>query len=554
MGKYVIGIDFGSLSARAVLVETQTGVLLAQQTEAYPHAVMDRYLPCGKPLGENWALQHPADYLHALHTVVPGVVDSSGVDAGDIVGVALDFTSCTILPVDAGGVPLCFDRKWEEEPHAYVKMWKHHAAQTQADRITALARDRGEPFLARVGGKISSESFLPKVLQILEEAPGVYEATASFLEAADFVTAQLIGGQVVRSSCCAGYKNMWTPESGYPSREFLAALDPRLTGLYTEKVTGPVCRPGTPAGWLSEEAAVWSHLQPGTAVAVAAIDAHVSAPAVGISGPGQLLMIMGTSGCDIICDEEEHVVQGICGVVKDGVLPGYYGYEAGQACLGDHFDWFARNCVPASYQQQAQERGLPVQAILTEKAGRLQPGESGLLALDWWNGNRSVLDNGNLTGLILGMGLTTRPEELYRALIEATAFGKRMILENYERGGVAVREVYACGGICRKNPMLMQIFADVLNREIHVAGVEQAGALGAAMYAACAAGRAQGGWDTIAEAVRAMAPACEVTYRPVEEHAAVYDGLYREFCILHDYFGRGGNPVMQHLRAQKKHP
>lgn len=544
--KYALGIDFGTLSARAVLVNTANGNIAAQCSAEYEHGVMDTQLPDGTPLKKDWALQHPADYLEAMGTIICGAIEKAGVSASDIIGVALDFTACTVLPLDEKGQPLCLRADMKTEPHAYVKLWKHHAAQYEANRVTELAERRNEDFLKRYGGKISSEWMLPKIMQILDEAPHVYRETYRFVEAADYVTAQLTGNPV-RNSCCAGYKGLWNKSCGYASHEFLRALDPRLEYLAEEKLCEEILPQGAIAGYVTKEAA-WTGLAEGTAVAVATIDAHVAVPGVGITGPGELLMIMGTSGCDIVCDESERLIPGICGVVEDGVLPGYFGYESGQACMGDHFEWFAKNCVPGQYQREAMDRGLPIQGLLTEKAEKLLPGESGLLALDWWNGNRSVLVDGDLTGLILGMSLTTKPEEIYRALIEATAYGKRMIIENYINGGINIDRIYACGGICGKNSMMMQIYADVLNREIRVSSAEQTGAIGAAMFAACAAGSDRGGYDSIADAARAMARKPEKVYRPVPENAEVYDSLYREFVLLHDYFGRGGSSVMKIIK------
>ncbi len=544
--KYTLGVDFGTLSARAVLVNTKNGDIAAESTQNYEHGVMDKQLPDGTPLAKDWALQYPGDYLKALKAVTNDAIDKSGVSPENIIGIAIDFTSCTMLPVDNMGQPLCFREDMKSEPNAYVKLWKHHAAQYEADRINAIAMERGEKFLSRYGGKISSESMLPKILQILDESPEVYKETGRFVEAADYVTEQLTGNEI-RCNSCAGYKNLYSKTSGYPSHEFLKAVDPRIEFLAEDKLPEKILPHGSLAGYITAEAA-WTGLARGTAVAVPTIDAHVAVPAVGINRPGQLLMIMGTSGCDIICDEKEYKIPGICGVVEDGVLPGYFGYESGQACMGDHLDWFAKNCVPVEYYNEAKEKNISLQALLTSKAEKLSTGESGLLALDWWNGNRSILSDGNLTGMILGMTLTTRPEEIYRALIEATAYGKRRIIENYINNGVKVESIYACGGISGKNKMMMQIFSDVLNREIKVSPVLQTGALGAAMLAACAAGKSKGGWNDIFEASAAMSKEPTEIYKPIPENVKIYSDLYEEFIKLHDYFGSGGNNVMKKLK------
>ena len=551
MGKYALGIDFGTLSARALVADIHTGREAGEAVMDYPHGVMDKALPDGTPLPPDWALQHPADYLDCLRVIVPEALARAGVDPADVVGVGVDATTCTLIPVDQAGTPLCLLPGFAGEKHAYAKLWKHHAAQSQADRMTEAARARGEAFLARYGGRISSEWLFPKVWQTLEEAPALYEKTARFVDAADWIVFQLTGREA-RSSCLAGYKALWSKEDGYPSEDYFRALDPRLTHVVRDKLPGEVHSVCGRAGELTEAGARLTGLLPGTAVAVGSSDAHVAPPAAGVTRPGQLLMILGTSTVHLTLGDESRPVPGICGVVEDGVVPGLFAYEAGQCCVGDHFDWFVKNLAPEAYAREAEARGIGLHALLTEKAARLAPGESGLLALDWWNGNRSVLVDADLTGLILGLTLTTRPEEIYRALIEATAYGTRLILENFESHGVAAGSLVACGGIARKNPFLMGLYADVLGREIRVARSAQTSALGAAMLGAVAAGRAAGGWDTIAEAAAHMGGLREEVYRPHPAAHAVYDRLYAEYARLHDWFGRGGDDVMKRLKALKR--
>lgn len=548
--KYAIGVDYGTQSGRAILVDVSDGTVLAQSTKTYTHGVMEEYLPDGTRLLPDWALEHPWDYVEVLEITIPDVMKKSGVRPEDVIGMSIDFTACTMMPVDREGRPLCLMEEWRQEPHAWLKLWKHHAAQEDANRCTNLARARGEAFLKRYGGRVSSEWMIPKLMEILREAPKVYEAADAFVEAADWVVFKLTGNRT-RSSCCAGYKAFWNKKEGYPSKDFYRELDARLEHVTEDKLRGTVYSQGEKAGELTEEMAEKLGLMPGMAVGTANVDAHVSLPAVGITKPNQLLMIMGTSTCGIMCSQEEKMVPGICGVVEDGVLPGLYGYEAGQPCVGDHFEWFVKNCVPGSYYAEAEERQMDIHQLLTEKASHLKIGESGLLALDWWNGNRSVLVDAGLTGMILGLTLTTRPEEIYRALIEATAFGMRTIIENFEQAGVPVEELYACGGISKKNAMMMQIYADVTNREIFIGASDQCPALGSAMFGAVAAGSARGGYDTIFQAAEAMGHVEEKSYRPVPEHARAYERLYEEFKILHDYFGRGSNDVMKRLKKIK---
>ena len=549
--KYTIGEDFGTLSARAVLLEVPSGREAAAAVYEYPHGVMDEQLPSGRRLPQDWALQNPQDYLEALGHTIPAVLREADVSPDDVIGVGTDFTACTVLPVKADGTPLCFLPQWKDEPHAYVKLWKHHAAQDKANRLNAIAEERGETFLARYGGKISSEWAIPKLWQILDEAPGVYEAMDRFIEAADWIVWQLTGVET-RNSCTAGYKEIWSKREGYPSEDFFAALDERLRRVVDEKLSRTITPLGQKAGEITQKAAALTGLNPGTAVAVGNVDAHVCVPAVGIDGPGKLLAIIGTSTCHILMGREECKVSGMCGVVADGVMPGYFGYEAGQSCVGDHFAWFVDNCLPAAYVEDARAKGMNIHTYLRQKAQGLKPGESGLLALDWFNGNRSVLVDVDLTGLILGMTLQTKPEEIYRALIEATAYGTRMIVETFRENGVPVDEFYASGGISQKDPMAMQIYADVLRMPVRIAGSQQGPALGSAIFAAVAAGKDAGGFADVFDAARRMGKVKEAAYEPVAEHAQVYDRLYTEYKRLHDYFGRGENDVMKRLKALKK--
>ena len=548
--KYSIGLDYGTQSGRAVLVDVSSGEVIAQATKMYTHGVMDEFLPDGTKLEPDWAIEHPADYIEVLEVTVPAVLKESGVDPADVIGMAIDFTACTMLPVDKEGIPLCFREDLKSVPHAWLKLWKHHAAQYEANKLNQIAEERGEDFLARYGGKISSEWMFPKIMQILDEAPEIYDMADRFMEATDWVTMQMTGAEA-RNSCTAGYKAMWHKKKGYPSKDFFKALDPRLENVVEDKLSTNIFPQGAKAGELTEAMAAKTGLLPGTAVAVANVDAHVAVPAVGITGPNKMLMIIGTSTCDIMCSEVEKEVPGMCGVVEDGVLPGFYGYEAGQSCVGDHFEWFVKNCVPASYYDEAKEKGISVYKLLGQKADNLKIGESGLVALDWWNGNRSVLVDVDLTGMMLGMTLTTKAEEMYRALIEATAYGKKMIIDTFEEAGVPVDELYACGGIAKKDPMMMQIYADVTNKEIFIGESDQAPALGSAMFGAVAAGAAKGGYDSIFDAAKVMGKVEERTYKPIPENVEAYSKLYAEFKILHDYFGKGTNDVMKRLKKIK---
>ncbi len=402
MANYAIGVDFGTESGRAVLVDVSNGREMATAVHAYANSVIDVRLPdSGIRLAPDWALQDPNDYLEVFKRTIPAVLAESGVSADEVIGLGVDFTACTMLPVKANGTPLCFLPEYRDNPHAWVKLWKHHAAQPEADKINATARSMGEGWLDRYGGKISSEWFFSKTLQIVDEAPEIYAAADRLLEAADWVVWQLTGVES-RNACTAGYKAMWSKREGFPDKAYFAALDPRLENVVDEKMTRDIKPIGDKAGNLTAQAAAWTGLNPGTAIAVANVDAHVAVPATTVAEPGRMVMIMGTSTCHMVLGDEEHVVPGICGYVEDGILPGLFGYEAGQSCVGDHFAWFTENCVPAKYEREAEARGINIHQLLEEKAAQLKPGESGLVALDWWNGNRSVLVDVDLTGMLIG--------------------------------------------------------------------------------------------------------------------------------------------------------
>ncbi len=549
MTKYTIGIDFGTESARAVLVRLSDGAELASAVSEYADGVIDEVLPGTTiRLEPDWALQNPLDYVTAVKETVPQVLAESGVSPDDVIGIGIDFTACTMLPTTADGTPLCALAQYRDNPHAWVKLWKHHAAQPEANYLNQVARERGEPWLSRYGGKISSEWFFPKSLQILNEAPEIYEAADRLIEAADWIVWQLTGVET-RNSCTAGYKAIWSKQDGFPSPDFFAALHPRMRNIVREKMKEEILPLGARAGGLTEEMAAATGLRAGTAVAVANVDAHVSVPAATVTGTGRMVMIMGTSTCHMVVGEKPRIVPGMCGVVEGGILPNLAGFEAGQSAVGDHFAWFVEHCVPAAYEAEAARRGLNIHQLLEAKAAALKVGESGLLALDWWNGNRSVLVDVDLTGLLLGATLATRPEEIYRALIEATAYGTRIIIESFRENGVPVDDLVAAGGLPERNRLLMQIYADVVGQEIKVAATTQASALGSAMHGAVAAGSAAGGYDTIERAAANMAHLKDETYRPIAENRAIYDRLYREYVILHDYFGRGENDVMKRLKA-----
>lgn len=550
MSKYTIGYDYGSLSVRALLVDLGTGEEICDSEYVYPHGVMEKELPDGTALGIDWALQHPQDYLDGFVDTTRAVLEKSGVDPQQVIGIGIDFTSCTILPTLKDGTPLCFLPEYQNQPHAYVKLWKHHAAQYCADILNDVAEKMDQPWLSLYGGKISCEWVVPKAMQIAKEAPDIYRATERIIEAGDWVIWMLCGKET-RSACNAGYKALWHHKNGYPDKAFFKALDPLMENFVSEKLSEDIHPLGEKAGNLTPEMAKLTGLSTNTAVAVETVDAHASVPACTIADEGKMLMIMGTSTCHMLLSKTERGVPGTCGIVKDGIIPGFYGYEAGQSCVGDHFAWFVDRCLPADYYEAAKEKGLNIHQYLREKAQVLKPGESGLLALDWWNGVRSTLMDFDLSGMLLGMTLQTKPEEIYRALIEATAYGTRVIIEAFEAQGIAVNELYAAGGIANKDPMMMQIYADICGKTIHISGSGQSGALGSAIFAAAAAGSENGGFHTVEESAKRLGKLKDTVYQPVAENAAVYEKLYCEYKKLYHYFGRGENSVMKRLKDLK---
>jgi L-ribulokinase len=539
--KYVIGVDYGTLSGRALLVRVSDGAEVATSVFEYPHAVIEDILPTsGAKLAPDWALQVPADYLEVLKNTVPAVLRESGISPDDVIAIATDFTACTALPVKSDGTPLCEVSEFSKNPHAFVKLWKHHSAQPHADRINEAAHARKETWIARYGGKISSEWEFAKALQVLEEAPEVYEAMDKWVEAADWIIWQLCG-KYVRNICTAGYKGIYQ-DGKYPSKEYLATLNPKFENFISEKLEHEIGQLGAIAGTLTAEAAAWTGLKEGIAVAVGNVDAHVTAAAANAVNPGQMVAIMGTSTCHVMVSEKFAEVPGMCGVVDGGIIAGSLGYEAGQSGVGDLFGWFANNYAPTEYISTATAKGLDIHTYLSELASAQPVGAHGLVALDWQSGNRSTLVDHQLSGLIMGLTLATKPEEIYRAIVESTAYGARKIVQTFNESGVPVKEFIAAGGLI-KNRFVMQIYADVLNMPITIIKSAQGPALGSAIHAAVAAGA----YKNVQSAAAAMGGVAEERYQPNPANAQVYNELYELYNQLYESFGHNG--AMHSLRA-----
>ncbi|MCL6443493.1 MAG: ribulokinase [Alicyclobacillus sp.] len=553
---YSIGLDFGTESGRVLLLELSSGKEVSVAVIPYGNGVIEDVLPgTDVTLPTGWALQDPDDYVQVILQGIPAVLKESGISGDQVVGIGVDFTSCTVMPVLDDGTPMCQLPEWRTRPHAWPKLWKHHAAHVQSERMSDAAIARRESFLNRYGGRISPEWYFPKLLQVFEEDRELYESSAAFVEGADWVVWYLTG-RLVRSGCNAGFKAMWSERTGLPSREFFRSVNAEF--LDPAEKLGTVFYPlGAIAGTLRGDLASKLGLSPDVSVAVGVIDAHAAVPAVGVVEPGSLVMVMGTSLCHLNVTETEIPIPGVTGIVKDGVLPGWYGYESGQAALGDMFAWFIRNAVPARYKEEAARRGISLYAHLESLGGQLGPGASGLLALDWWNGNRSILGDSRLSGMVIGFTLQTKPEELYRALLESAAYGTRRIIQNFADHGVQFHTLVACGGIPSKNPLLMQIYADVIGLPVVVHDSGGIPARGAALYGAVAAGARRGGFDSVADAAIALSPPVARVFRPDARYRAEYDRLFTLYRRLHDYFGMAEAKIMHELKsvgAAHNHP
>lgn len=512
-----LGLDFGTESVRAVLVDLR-GRELASVAVKYPHGQIIDSLPGSRrKLPPHYALQHPLDWPGSAASATRAALRIAKLDGADVLGIGVDFTSCTMLPAKRDGTPLCLLAEFAAEPLAWPKLWKHHGAQAQTDRINAVARRRGEKFLARYGGGIGLEWFFPKMLETLEGAPRAYAATDVWIEAGDWFVWQLVGGgpeTLPRSTCQAGYKGMWSAEDGYPSEAFLRAVHPKFARVVRDKMPGRLLAPGVAAGGLTATMAKKFGLRAGTPVSAAIIDAHAGVPGAGAAEPGTLVMVLGTSSCHMLNSEKGRSVPGVAGVVRDGILPGFFGYETGQAAVGDAFDWLRKFT------------GQPDFAALGHEAAALPPGADGVRCMDWFNGCRTPLMDGALKGAFTGLALHHRPAHFYRALLEASAFGVRWIVDVLRDGGVPVRKFVATGGLPHHNPLVVQVYADVLGEPITVHPSKQGPALGAAILGALAAGA----FSSPADAIRAMAVRKgAVVFKPNRAHRARYRTLYREY-------------------------
>lgn len=547
--RYTIGIDYGSLSGRGVLVDVSDGSVHAEAVKEYSHGILSQ-LPDGTRWEGEFILQHPADYREVLDLVVPQLLEQSGVAKEQIIGICLDCTASTVLPLREWK-PLCEEPEFASHPHAWVKLWKHHGAKPQAERIQQVCAEQSLPYPEWYGGIISQECLMSKVLEAFFQDRPVFDNADCFVEIGDYLTSLLTGKPVFTTSMLSA-KAFWSKEKGYPDTAFFTAIHPDLADLPRKKLmerfpNHTYGAPGEKAGGLCEEMANRLGLCPGIAVAFPQMDAYAAVPGLGIAEPEIVMLMAGTSTAELVLSRSFAKVEGVTACLPDTFYPGLWGYASGQASVGDCFQWFVDNCVPASYVQAAREKGVSVHTYLTDLASDLEPGDTGLVALDWFNGNKSILANSRLSGMILGLTIHTKPEHIYRALMEATAYGCREVLEAYEKNGVPIKEIVACGGIAVKNPFMMQLYADVLGKPLRVSTCTQAAALGAAIMAASAAEEGD-----IFEAARRMGADEYLQYQPDPAHQEKYEQLYSEYAQLHDYFGRGENKVMERLTIQRK--
>lgn len=518
--RLALGLDFGTESVRALLVDLR-GQEVGSAVARYAHGQIVESLPGSREkLPSHYALQHPQDWIDSAAKAVRAALRAATRRGDDVLGIGVDFTSCTMLPALHDGTPLCLVEKFAREPLAWPKLWKHHGAQVQTDRINAVARKRKEKFLARYGGIIGLEWFFPKMLETLDHAPHVFEAAEVWLEAGDWFVWQLVGGDAAtlpRSTCQAGYKGMWSASDGYPSEAFLRAVHPKFGRVVTDKMPGRLLAPGVAAGGLQRRMAKKLGLPEDVPVSAAIIDAHAGVPGAGAAEPGTLVMVLGTSSCHMLNSEHERFVPGVAGIVRDGILPGFFGYETGQAAVGDAFDWLRRLTGQRDFSR------------LSGEAAALPPGAEGVTCLDWMNGCRTPLMDGKLTGAFTGLTLHHTPAHLYRALLEGSAFGLRWIVELLREHGVPVKKFVATGGLPHHNPLVVEVYADVLGAPIVVHPSKHGPALGAAILGALAAGA----FSSPAAAIRAMAAAKTArVVQPNRAHRSSYAKLYRDYRRL----------------------
>ena len=549
MGSYAFGFDFGTLSCRGIAIDLETGQVAATAEEKDAHGVINgKMYHADIPLQKDWNLQDPMDWLFCICQISKRMLKDGNIRPEEVKSIGTDFTSCTLLPVKKDGTPLCELAEFRDKPNAWPKLWKHHGAQKYAEEIEAYAKEHTTWLKDYFGGAVSSEWVFPKLLQVLRENPEIYDAADYFMEAVDYIVMALTG-RVTRCSAALGVNCFFVKGQGYPDPEFLKAIDPGLTDVTETKLAGEILTVGDPAGHLTEDMAARMGLTTEAVVAAGHSDGAVAGCGAGVTESGSMILVMGTSTCHQMMYKDYHAFEGLCSIAADGMVPGLYGYESGQPATGDIFQWFADTGVPERYYREAEEKKQSILQYLGELAAKIEPGTTGLVALDWFNGNRSILSNYNLSGLIVGLTLDTRTEEIYRTLVEANIFGSKRILDNYEENGVPISYIYAVGGIARKSPWIMQMCADAFGKEVIVPLVDNVPAHGAAVCGAVALGKeGKGeGFATFKEATEVMIPKDRQVYRPDAEKTKAYAKVYEAYKKLYDMFGKDDS-FMKNLR------
>lgn len=549
MKKYALGLDFGTLSVRALFVDIETGEEAATAVYEYPHGVMTEVLPDGTPLPPNFALEHPHDFLDGLEYVVPAGMKAGNIRPGQVIGIGVDITTATVLAVDEEGTPLSDYPEFASRPEAWMKLWKHHGAIEIADRMLEVARERKESWLNFYGDWLSSELFMPKAVELAVKDPEIFARTHNLIEAADWIVWKLTG-EVTRSAALAGCNSLYRYDTGYPSKEYFKAVYPEAENV-PDKLVGRIAPLGSCAGYLIPEMAEKLGLIAGTPVGVGMIDSHSAVMGCGAAKVGDMVSTIGTSANNMLNALPGPGIPGIYSAAPDANIPGLFGYEGGQNCVGDALAWYVDNCVPASYVEAAKAEGVNIHTYLQTRAETLKPGESGLIALDWFNGVRTPLMDFSLTSAIVGLSVRTKPEEIYRALVEATVFGNKRIIDTYEEAGCPVTRIIAAGGIPMKNSMMMQIYADVTNKDIYLCGSAQTCARGSAILGAAAAGPEVHGCKDIYELIDKLGKLSDVVYHPIPENVERYKKIYALYKQLSDEMAKDGGVVRELLKLKR---
>ncbi len=544
MSKYTIGIDFGKTGCRALLLDISNGSEIASASAEYYNGIMLNNFFNGVPLPEKWAIADPQDYIDVINESVSIV--SAKVPAEDIVGIGLAFSSCCILPVKADGTPLSALPEFKNNPHAYIKVTRHRSAEKQANKIYDTAKAFKEPWLDIGQNGNSPEWLLPKVLEILEESPAIYEAADYFIEATDWLIWQLTGNPV-RNAFSASFKAQ-VSEDIIPSKEFLKALHPALENLYQTKLNLPIASTVTRAGGLTRAMAAPMGIKAGTPVAVGGVDILCCLPALNVCKPGILTGILGTSSIFVTLSQKSVEPMGIARGVKGSIIPGYYTYKSNLPCVGDNYAWFLNNYLTPEYHNGAKAEGRNLHSFIAQKMMKLKPGENGIISLNWLKGTVCPINDKNLSGLFIGMDLNTKPEHIYRAIIEGMAFDTRMLIEEYAVNNIDIESFYGIGTIAERNPFITQLYADILNMPVYVAGSSKSPALGAGIIAATISGQ----YPDIQSAAAAMGQLKNVVYMPDVSASAVYDSMYVEYKKLRDYFAVENTSIMHNLKAIKR--